>query len=287
MSGRILVAGATGRLGMRVVRNLHAEGWQVRALVRDPARLGLLRRYVDDVVTADLTASTLPAGVCDGIDIVFTCAGASTDIADSDTAGFDAVDHRGNARLLDAAVRADVQKFMYVTPLGAERLTHTACGAAHQRMVEALRGARIAATVVRATGHFSCMAEALRLLHAGAGWTWGTGPWRTNPIHEADLADFCCRAIDSPRFEVTVGGPATFTRAELLELARSVLAGAGRAPLPRAPRATTVWAGARIAEVMEFAGAVSRLHVEAPAHGSHRLEDYLVAAAATWRRRAA
>ncbi len=37
MRGRILVTGATGFIGGRLARRLTAEGWQVRALVRDPA----------------------------------------------------------------------------------------------------------------------------------------------------------------------------------------------------------------------------------------------------------
>ncbi len=37
MPGRILVTGATGFIGGRLARRLTAEGWQVRALVRDPA----------------------------------------------------------------------------------------------------------------------------------------------------------------------------------------------------------------------------------------------------------
>ena len=40
MRGRILVTGATGFIGGRLARRLTSDGWQVRALVRDPTSVG-------------------------------------------------------------------------------------------------------------------------------------------------------------------------------------------------------------------------------------------------------
>jgi hypothetical protein len=78
---------------------------------------------------------------------------------------------------------------------------------------------------------------------------------------------------------VPVGGPETFTRAEIVNLAFRAL---GRTPkLTRMPpgffRAAAVVArplNRRLAALLAFGAAVSQVDCVAPAHGTHRLEDY-------------
>lgn len=284
---RILVAGATGRLGMRLVRRLKADGFTVRVLVRDVARLGLLTRHADEVVQADLTAERLPHGVCDDIDVVFSCASASTSLFDVDNdASFEHVNHLGNARLLHAAGDAGVRRFIYVSPLGAERLTHTVYGAAHERFVATLRTSGMRHTVIRPAGYFTFFGEALRLLHGGVPWTHGDGPWRTNPIHETDLAEFCMLAMMfSGDEDVSVGGPETFTRGEILELARRTLARGGVPAVGDYSVPVRRGANRRLDELLDFGSAVCRIHVVGTAYGSQRLSDYFGAMASAWRPR--
>jgi nucleoside-diphosphate-sugar epimerase len=73
---RALVTGATGLVGSYIVERLHADGWSVRALVRDAARASWLQPlgaelFTGDVLDAD--AFTRAAASCDGI---FHCAAA-------------------------------------------------------------------------------------------------------------------------------------------------------------------------------------------------------------------
>ena len=65
----ILVTGAGGGIGRRVVANLTAAGHPVRATARDPGTLDVPA----GVTTAplDLTATEVPAAVFDGVDAVF------------------------------------------------------------------------------------------------------------------------------------------------------------------------------------------------------------------------
>jgi uncharacterized protein YbjT (DUF2867 family) len=66
---RILIIGATGRVGRQVLSQLPATDVEVRALVRNPHTAGLPSHV--DVVHGDLTLpETLDAGV-DGVDAVF------------------------------------------------------------------------------------------------------------------------------------------------------------------------------------------------------------------------
>lgn len=280
---RILVAGATGRLGMRLVRRFRGDGHHVRVLVRDPRRLGLLRHQVNDVVQGDLT-TCVPPEACHGIDLVFSCASASTRLLDAgNESSFESVNHYGNLGLLRAALRARVERFIYVAPLGAEHLAHTAYGGAHERFVELLERSPLDHTVIRPTAYFEYVDEAVTLLRAGHAWTLGEGAARTNPIHEADLADFCARALDRHVDQLCVGGPGTFTRSDIAELARHVVQRAG-APrlhggLPVALRLTN----RRVRELLEFSAEISRFDILGEPHGRHDLRRHLSALSGAWR----
>ena len=51
----ILVTGATGFIGLRVVNLLRAEGKPVRCLVRNPDRAGTLQRLGCELAAGDVT----------------------------------------------------------------------------------------------------------------------------------------------------------------------------------------------------------------------------------------
>ncbi len=72
----VLVAGATGYVGQRLVDELVArERYAVRALVRQPGRLAAARKGLCEEVVGDVldAASLKPA--CHGCDAVFSCIG--------------------------------------------------------------------------------------------------------------------------------------------------------------------------------------------------------------------
>jgi uncharacterized protein YbjT (DUF2867 family) len=66
---RILVIGATGRVGRQVVSQLRATGAAVRALARNPDAAGLPSEI--EVVRGDLTVPASLEGGLDGVDTVF------------------------------------------------------------------------------------------------------------------------------------------------------------------------------------------------------------------------
>lgn len=73
-----LVTGATGLLGMHLVPRLQRDGWQVRALVRDPARAGLLTRADVSLAVGDVLDGTSFARAARGCDVVFHAAAVIT-----------------------------------------------------------------------------------------------------------------------------------------------------------------------------------------------------------------
>lgn len=118
---KILVAGATGQLGRLVVQELKHRGYAVHTLARNPDKLSGIA--VDKRFSADLSRAETLRGVCDGIDAVISCPGASMKMNTSgDRKSFYEIDHRGNTSLLEEAKRTGVPKFVYVSLAEAARL---------------------------------------------------------------------------------------------------------------------------------------------------------------------
>jgi uncharacterized protein YbjT (DUF2867 family) len=109
----VLVAGATGKTGLRLVQELQDRGHQAIALVREGSDVDALPETVT-VRRGDLT--NLADDVCEGCDAVVFAAGAG---GDSDDAMTDKVDRDGAIRLMDLAASSDVSRFVMLSSIGA------------------------------------------------------------------------------------------------------------------------------------------------------------------------
>ena len=201
---RVLVAGATGYLGGFVVRELKERGFFVRALVRSSHRAEDLRDIADEVVEGQVTRPVTLEGVCAGMDVVFSSVGITRQ---KDRLTFRDVDYQGNTNLLNAAIRAGVKKFVYVSAFKGPSLRHLDIVAAHEDFVDELKASGIEYSVLRPTGYFSDMGEVFKMANKGRVWLIGDGANRVNPIHGADLAAACADAIEGHETEIDVGGP--------------------------------------------------------------------------------
>lgn len=279
MSLRVLVAGATGALGREVTRELLARGHRVRALVRRTPLPDDLNDRVD-THTADALRPRQLAGSCDGIDVVFSCLGASVSPRMSHgRRAFEQVDTPANLNLIDAATAAGTPRFVYVGVASHEHMAHLRYVRAHERVVEALRESPISCAILRPSGFFSAFAEFLALADKGAVPLIGDGTARTNPIDDRDLAVVCVDALDGQDADQTIGGPEVRTRREIAELAfralgkpvriRTVPPSAVRlvAPLVRP-------VNPRISDFMSFAVELFTHDLIAPARGSRTLAQF-------------
>jgi len=281
-SGRtVLVAGATGKLGLEVVGALKQRGDRVRALGRSARKLESLRGLADELYVADaLDASTLP-GALDGVDRVFSCLGASViPLPCYGGKTFTQIDYPANRNLLRAAVAADVRKFVYVSVFGAHKVPHHDFIRGHELVVEELRKSGLNYSVLRPTGFFSAMDEILLVASRGLLPEFKGGTPRTNPIHEADLAELCVDAFDRPAgWEADVGGPDALTRKEIAQLAWDAIGKQGKAV--RVPVSVLRAAGLlmrpfypRVGHLFSFIADILVEDFVAPCHGRHHISDY-------------
>jgi uncharacterized protein YbjT (DUF2867 family) len=128
-----LVVGATGQVGIAVVRRLLAERRPVRALVRSSAAAERFRALGADISFGDLTQPQTLQTACRGMDVIVATANAAVPTRQTDT--FQSVDRDGYRNLITAAAESGVKRFVYASvPLTKAQPPFIRC----KRDVEAL-----------------------------------------------------------------------------------------------------------------------------------------------------
>lgn len=220
----IAVAGATGYLGRYLVQGAKARGHQVRAIARSaanasaPGRAGApaIADLVDQWCEADLSAGKNAAGLLEGVDHVVTAlSGAGRG------AGAWNTDFRANLALLQQAEASGVKSLVFVGSLGTYRGA-SAVQRAKFAFCEALRRSQVAGAIVHPSAFFRDIAGMVAHVQRGRIMQLGEGRKRMNPIHGADLAEFCLDHLGE-RGEWRIGGPQVFTYRELFTLAEQVV----------------------------------------------------------------
>jgi uncharacterized protein YbjT (DUF2867 family) len=111
----ILVTGATGTVGTALLPQLLSAGHQVRALVRDPRRLGPQRVNVQ-LAFGDLGEPQALRHALRGVSTVIHLAAA---IRDQGERRVEEINGLGTLRLLGAAEEAGVERFVFFSAIGA------------------------------------------------------------------------------------------------------------------------------------------------------------------------
>jgi uncharacterized protein YbjT (DUF2867 family) len=107
-NGKILVVGATGRVGGAAVGNLLEEGFEVRALVRQPEKGERLSAMGAELAVGDATTPATLEDAVRGCSSIFSALAAGPGRGASED-----VEYRGNMNLLSAARSAGVGHFVY------------------------------------------------------------------------------------------------------------------------------------------------------------------------------
>ncbi len=222
----LLLTGATGTVGRAVLRRLVAAGIPVRCLVRDPRRLGPERVQVQ-IALGDLGDHLSFRHALRGIDSVVHLASV---IRDQPGGSIEELAGVATWRLVGAAERAGVKRFVFFSTLGASTRSPARLMRAKALAERAVVESGLEHTVFAPSIVYSPSDPYLNLL---ARMAWlpvmpipGSGQAAFQPIWAEDVAECVLAALPGgPAAQQSVGaryelaGPETLTHREIVETA--------------------------------------------------------------------
>lgn len=191
----LLVVGATGTLGRQVVRRALDEGHQVRCFVRSLQKAAFLKEWGAELIQGDLCdAETIPpalVGINGVIDAATSRATGSLSIKQ--------VDWEGKVSLIQAAVAAKVERFVFFSILDSHKFPDVPLMDIKRCTELFLEKSGLNYTILQPCGFMQGLITqyAIPVLEGQAVWITG----ETAPIaymDTQDIAKFAIRALDVP-----------------------------------------------------------------------------------------
>ena len=223
----ILVVGATGFVGRQVAQKLRRQGESVRALIRggdSHPKVQPLRAAGIEVVNGDLTVPGTLEPACRGISTVVTTATSMPTAAND---GLRRVDLDGTMALIEAAERAGVKRFVYISYSGNIQIAsplETAKRTCENRLLRSsmqtviLRPSYFAEVWLSPALGFDFVSGAIRI--------YGSGEAKGSYISAFDVADFAVVAAVGEEDEHTIlemGGPQPLSQLDAVKIFEQAL----------------------------------------------------------------
>ena len=153
----VLVTGATGNVGSRVIQELRGRGVPLRAFVRDADRASALLGPEVDLAVGDFAEPASIRAALDGVDVLFLACGNLPP----------QVEYERN--VIDAAARAGVRRLVKLSALGARLGSPVDFWDWHARIEQHLRASGIPSVVLRPRFYMSNLLGSIETIRsAGA-----------------------------------------------------------------------------------------------------------------------
>jgi len=215
----ILVAGSTGVLGSEIVRRLIARGEKVRAMVRTtsaPEKVEQLKKAGAEIVRADLKEPQTLITACAGANAVIST--VTTIVTSQPGDSFEATDGEGNKALVDAAKKAGVAKFIFVS-FDASKSPDTPLSNAKKDVEEHLKKSGLDYTILHSSLFFEIWLGPMLFLDPAAGTAkvYGKGTDKIRYVAVADVAEFAVQSLSRPVARnaiIPVAGPDEISQRE-------------------------------------------------------------------------
>ncbi len=222
---KVLVAGATGGLGKKVLQELKHRGYFVRALAVNAKGADKIKDIADEVVIGDASKPESIVHLCEQIDIVFSAIGKNVSLFANDDQSFFDIDYQANKNLIEQAKKNGVKRFVYISIYGSDLYGDAELANVHRKIEKELLSSQMSVTIIRPVALFLGLLDVLRMAKNGVVITVGSGKNKTNPIHEDDLAKVCVDHLEEGPTILEVGGPNIYTRDQIAEFAIKAVGG--------------------------------------------------------------
>jgi uncharacterized protein YbjT (DUF2867 family) len=213
----ILLTGATGNVGSALLRRLTADGQPVRALVRDQRRLGDQRVRVQ-IALGDLSDPASFRNALRGVDTVVHLAAS---IRDQPRGSIEELNAVATLRLVRAAERAGVQRFLFFSAMGASPHSRTRFFRAKALAEEAVEESPLASTIFAPSIVYSPGDSWLTLLdrlsHLPAVPVSGSGRAAFQPVWAEDVAKAVMSSLTAPGSRYELAGPEVLSYNDIVQ----------------------------------------------------------------------
>jgi uncharacterized protein YbjT (DUF2867 family) len=225
----ILVTGAAGFAGNRIIQRLIEQGAQARALVRSAgqAKARLPHEGVEVVVGDTTRPETLGAAVA-GVETIIHCAFITADRKEGRGAYYYQTNVEGTHNLLVAAKKAGVKRIVELGGLGTQRSTPTSYMETRYLADQAIKESGLAWSILgpsiqfgQGAAFFKGLADLIRSMPLITPVI-GSGNLRFQPIWVEDVATCILKMAQEPENYdgkvIEVGGPEIYTYNEILDM---------------------------------------------------------------------
>ena len=186
---KVLVTGATGNVGSRVVRELRKRDANVRAFVRDPGKAAGMPGEGVELVVGDFADAASVRRAMEGVDAVFLACSNDPRQVEYETG------------VIDAAREAGVRRVVKLSALGAEVGSSVAFWDWHGRIEEHLRESGLPAIVLRpAFSMANLLGSAEQVRHSGSVFAPADGA-RIAMIDPGDVATVAAVALTGDGYD--------------------------------------------------------------------------------------
>lgn len=219
----ILLTGATGSIGSRLLPRLLEAGHEVRCLVREPRRLGDHRVDVQ-ITMGDLRELSDPYMLRQAMRGIDTVIHLAASIRDQPPHPVEELNGLATVRLVQAAERVGVERFVFFSALNASATQRTRFFRAKWLGEEAVRSSPLETMIFRPSIVYDHSDPWVRLLRRfsflPAIPVSGTGRAAYQPVWARDVAEAVERALASraDHREFDLAGPEVLTYNQMSEL---------------------------------------------------------------------
>jgi uncharacterized protein YbjT (DUF2867 family) len=220
----ILLVGATGDLGGRILRALRDRDRSVRCLVRPQTNPAPVEALGGQTARGDLTDRSSLAIACAGVDTIIASATAiGRKLMGERGPSIPEVDGAGMIALVDAAETAGVRRFVHMSFAGADASLGSPLERAKLATERRLRRSPMHATSVRSDGFQEIHLGPLGRFDMAAGKVavFGNGDSRRRFVATDDVAALVAAVADEPDAPAVLefGGPEALSRNEAIAVA--------------------------------------------------------------------
>ncbi len=194
----LLIVGATGTLGRQITRHALDQGLKVKCLVRNPQKAAFLKEWGADLVIGSLTKPDTLVKALAGIDMVIDAATTKA----VDPSRIKKVDWDGKVALIQAAEKAEIKRFIFISILNAEKYPSVPLMDIKNCTEKFLAQTNLNYTILRPCGFFQNLISeyAIPILENQTIWV-GAEDAPIAYMNTQDIAKFAIAALSSPRAE--------------------------------------------------------------------------------------